>query len=281
MADSAAEPSYTLTLSEPERLRYRMMAATAREEEAELWQTAGIVPGARVADVGCGPGAVLAEIAKVVGPEGSAVGVEPAEQARLAARDELDSLGLEHVEVHEGSGEATGLDPSAWDCVMMRHVLTHTGEAADRIVAHLATLVAPGGHVYLVDTDLDAARTAPADPAVQEQYDRYADFHRRLGNDPRTGPRLGTMLRAAGLEVVENEGRYQRVPAELLAMGGPLVSAEEAMINAGVLTRDELRGLGAARQRFAAVPDAEMWFARFVAIGRRALSGHLARVQQR
>ena len=48
------EPSrgYTLELSEPERMRYRMMAGLARENEADLWEYAGIVPGARVADVG-------------------------------------------------------------------------------------------------------------------------------------------------------------------------------------------------------------------------------------
>ena len=171
------EPSrgYTLELSEPERMRYRMMAGLARENEADLWEYAGIVPGARVADVGCGPGAVLTEIAQIVGPEGTAVGVEPGQPAREAAREELDSLGLEHVEVREGNGEATGLDPGAWDCVVMRHVLTHTGEAVERIVAHLATLLAPGGHLYLVDVDLDATRSSPADPDIQHQFERYAD----------------------------------------------------------------------------------------------------------
>src|SRR5687768_898846 len=157
---------YTLELSEPERMRYRMMASLARENEADLWEYAGITPGARVADVGCGPGAVLTEIAQIVGPDGLAVGVEPGHPAREAAREELDRLGLEHVEVREGNGEATGLDQGAWDCVMMRHVLTHTGDAVERIVAHLATLLAPGGHLYLVDVDLDATRSSPVDPDI-------------------------------------------------------------------------------------------------------------------
>jgi SAM-dependent methyltransferase len=260
---------YTLQLSEPERLRYRMMAGMARESEADLWEYAGIRPGARVADVGCGPGAVLAEIAQIVGLEGTAVGVEPGQPAREAAREELDSLGLEHVEVREGNGEATGLDPGAWDCVMMRHVLTHTGDAVERIVAHLATLLAPGGHLYLVDVDLDATRSSPVDPDVKEQFERYAEFHRALGNDVRMGARLGTLVRAAGLEVAEHRGTFQRIPAMLLADGGPLVSAQDAMIAEGILTADEVGAWEAARQRFAAQPDAEMWFATFIAIGRK------------
>jgi ubiquinone/menaquinone biosynthesis C-methylase UbiE len=260
---------YTLELSEPERRRYRMMAAIARDDEAELWELAGIVPGARVADVGCGPGAVLTEIAKIVGPDGTAVGIEPAESARAAAREELDALGLEHVEVREGDGVATGLEPGAWDCVMMRHVLTHTGSAADGIVAHLAALAKPGGHVYLVDVDLDASRSTPADEAIQAQFERYAEFHRRRGNDVRTGPRLGSILRAAGLDVIEHRGSFQRIPAQLMAGGGPLVSAQEAMIAAGMLTTEEAEQWAVARERFIAQPDAELWFAAFIAIGRK------------
>ena len=260
---------YTLQLSESERARYRLMAELARENEADLWEYAGIVAGSRVADVGCGPGAVLTEIAKIVGPDGTAVGVEPGSQAREAAREELDAQGLEHVEVRDGNGEDTGLEAGAWDCVVMRHVLTHTGEAAPRILTHLASLLAPGGHVYLVDVDLDASRSAPHDPDLTEQFARYADFHRSLGNDPRLGTQLGAMLRAAGLEVAEHRGVFQRIPAMLVADGGPFLAAQDAMIAAGILTAEEAVDWESARQRFAALPEAEAWFASFVAIGRK------------
>jgi ubiquinone/menaquinone biosynthesis C-methylase UbiE len=264
-----SKQGYTLELTEPERMRYRLMAELARENEAELWEYSGIVPGARVADVGCGPGAVLCEIAQIVGPEGTVVGVEPGQPAREAARQELDSLGLEHVEVRDGNGEETGLEPGAWDCVVMRHVLTHTGDAAQGIVAHLATLLSPGGHLYLVDVDLDAFRSTPPDPELNEQFARYAEFHRLLGNDVRMGPRLGSMLRAAGLEVAEHRGEFQRVPALLLAAGGPIVSAQDAMIASGIVTAEETVAWESARQRFSAQPDAEVWFATFIAIGRK------------
>ena len=265
---------YTLKLSEPERMRYRLMAERARENEADLWEYSGIVAGARVADVGCGPGAVLSEIARVVGPNGTVVGVEPSQPAREAAREELDSHGQQYVEVLEGDGEATGLESGAWDCVMMRHVLTHTGAAAERIVAHLATLLAPGGHLYLVDVDLDGFRSTPEDPEINEQFDRYAQFHRSLGNDARMGPRLGSLLRAAGLELAEHRGQFERIPALLLAAGGPLVSAQDAMIAAGIVTAEEADVWESQRQRFVALPDAEVWFATFIAIGRKPGATH-------
>ncbi len=262
---------YALRLSEAERMRYRMMAALAKDSEAELWSRAGIVEGNRVADVGCGPGAILAEIGRLVGPTGRVIGVEPGEEARSAARQELEAAALSFVDVLEGSGDATGLEPRSWDCVMVRHVLVHTGAAAAGIVAHLATLLVPGGHLYLVDVDLDAFRTAPADEAVDEQMTRYADFHRRRGNDVRIGPQLGVLLRAAGLEAVEHRGTYQRIPAAAVADGGPLRAAREAMLASGDLQPEDEERWEAARARFGARADAELWMPAFIAIGRAPL----------
>ena len=84
--------SYSLELSEREVLRYRLMATSAADNEAAEWSAAGIVPGARIADVGCGPGAVLRLLAERVGAEGQAVGVDADLSAVAAARQEVAGL---------------------------------------------------------------------------------------------------------------------------------------------------------------------------------------------
>jgi hypothetical protein len=43
---------YSLELDQTEVERYRTMAEAARQAEADLWERAGIVAGAQVADVG-------------------------------------------------------------------------------------------------------------------------------------------------------------------------------------------------------------------------------------
>ena len=83
---TTASSTYALRLSDDELGRYRMMAARARAEEGDLWALAGIVPGARVADVGCGPGAMLVTLAEVVGSTGQVVGVDADPAAVAAAR---------------------------------------------------------------------------------------------------------------------------------------------------------------------------------------------------
>ena len=67
---------YSLALSDQEVERYRFMAQLARDSEADELAGAGIVPGASVADIGCGPGLMLLELADMVGPSGSVSGVD-------------------------------------------------------------------------------------------------------------------------------------------------------------------------------------------------------------
>ena len=142
---------YALELDEREVARYRMMADQARAAEADLWELAGIGPGARVADVGCGPGALLPALSAAVGPEGrvQAVDADPAAVAGAL----VAAAALANVSVAEGRADRTGLEPGSPDAVMLRHVLAHNGGAEDAIVAHLATLPRPGGCLYLVDAD--------------------------------------------------------------------------------------------------------------------------------
>jgi 2-polyprenyl-3-methyl-5-hydroxy-6-metoxy-1,4-benzoquinol methylase len=65
-------PDYALQLSEAEIARYQLMAETAERAERDLWIAAGAAPGARIADVGCGPGAISGS------PRGSAGPTMPA-----------------------------------------------------------------------------------------------------------------------------------------------------------------------------------------------------------
>jgi ubiquinone/menaquinone biosynthesis C-methylase UbiE len=85
MAPEHEPAGYALQLSEQEKGRFRRMAERAMEREGDLMREAGIVPGARVVDMGCGPGAMLVELARIAGEGDEAVGVEPEPMARTTA----------------------------------------------------------------------------------------------------------------------------------------------------------------------------------------------------
>jgi SAM-dependent methyltransferase len=178
---------YVLALDNVEVERYRLMAARARSAEADLWQQAGIVPGAVVADVGCGPGAMLPALADAVAPGGRVTGVDADPGAIAAARALVAAMDLADVTVQEGQADQTGLAAGSCDVVMVRHVLAHNGGREDAIVAHLATLLRPGGCLYLVDADGTAMRMLPDDPDLADLSQRYLAFHTARGNDPTPG----------------------------------------------------------------------------------------------
>jgi SAM-dependent methyltransferase len=263
------ERRYALELDPGEVERYRMMAEVARAAEADLWELAGIGAGARVADVGCGPGAMLPALSAAVGPDGQVEAVDADPDAVAAARALAAAAGLGNVTVGQARADHTGLEPGSLDVVMLRHVLAHNGGAEDAIVGHLATLVRPGGCLYLVDADGTAIRTLPEHADLDDLADRYGAFRSARGDDNRAGLRLADRLVRAGLEVVEFRGRYfigQPPPG----VRPPSWAAREAMVTAGVATADDVRRWDRAFQEVAAAPVPPTIFAPFfTAVGRR------------
>jgi hypothetical protein len=153
--------------------------------------------------------------------------------------------------------------------VMLRHVLAHNGGAEEAIVAHLATLLRPGGCLYLVDADLTAIRVIPeADhPDLVELQERYLAFRAARGDDNAAGLRLAERLVRSGLELVEFRGRY--VIRELSpTLRSPAWAAREAMVASDRATAEDLRRWDRAFEATAQRPPT--FFApMFTAIGRR------------
>lgn len=260
----------TLSLSEVEVARYRFMAEQARATEADLWYRAGIVDGARVADVGCGPGALLAGLADAVGSGGRVTGVDADPGAVAAAGALVAAAGLVNVTVQEGRADGTGLAAGAYDVVMMRHVLAHNGGAEDAIVAHLATLLRPGGCLYLVDVDGTAVRTLPDDADLEDLDQRYAALHAARGNDLRAGLRLAERLGRAGLDPIDFRGIYQIVQPPP-GLRPPAWAARDELVAAGLATDADIARWAAALDRHDADPARPTLFAPvFIAVGRRA-----------
>jgi ubiquinone/menaquinone biosynthesis C-methylase UbiE len=247
MVDTGTD-EYALLLSPAELERYRMMAAAAREAETDLWRVAGIVPGATVADVGCGPGAMFPAIVESVGADGRVVGVDGVAGTVAQAQALVEANGWPNVSVQVGKADDTGLPAGTFDVVMMRHVLAHNGPREQAIVDHLATLPKPGAHVYLVDIHGAALYMRPEDPDIDELNAAYIRFHVEQGNDLKTGLRLDQLVRRAGLEVVDYRGWYNIVRPQG-AVRPPSWAARDAMIAAGILKAEDLGRYEAAFDR--------------------------------
>lgn len=257
--NAAITADYTLTLSEYELARYRRMAAAAQTAEHAAWADAGVLPGARVADVGCGPGLVLCELARSVGLGGTVVGVERDPDARATAHAVIAADGIANATIVAGDAAATPLEPATFDVVMMRHVLLHNSDRAQAIVEHLGALLRPGGHLYLVESDITAIRRSLDDPDLADCQTRWVLLMEQLGNDPAIGPRLCQLVDAAGLELVDHDARYDIYP-RTGEVRPPEWAARQAMVDAGLATEDDLARWDQAYDRDAAAGGRRLTF---------------------
>lgn len=260
---------YVLSLNESEIRRYQLMAQFAVAAESAQWAAAGVVPGAVIADVGCGPGAITVELGRLVGPEGTVWAVDQDAGALTVADSLTTRAGLTNVWTRHGLATATGLEPGSIDLVMMRHVLAHNGGAEQEIVDHLASLAKPGGAVYLLDIDASAMRYRPDLPFIREFTEAYQELHARRGNDLSVGLHLDELLEAAGLVVEEFSGRYSIVKPPP-GVRPPMWSAKDRIIAEGLATAADFDRWEADIDKLARDQVQVTMFApAFVAVGRR------------
>jgi ubiquinone/menaquinone biosynthesis C-methylase UbiE len=150
------ETVYVLGRSQDEIRRLIDQAAILRPITERLLRSAGIEPGMRVLDLGCGAGDVSMLAGKLVGPSGSVVGIDPNADILFVARARAQADGLLHVTFTEAS-VGTFSDPRPFDLVVARYVLPYQVDpvAFLRAAAGFAT---PGGilalHEFIVDRPL-------------------------------------------------------------------------------------------------------------------------------
>jgi SAM-dependent methyltransferase len=229
---------YSYQLSDAELARYRAMAAHALAREEALWTAAGIVPGARVVDLGCGPGTFLADLAERAGPAGRVAGVDDAEEAVRTAGALVEQLGLAgRVDIVRARIEDTGLAAGSFDVAFMRNVLVHNGPSLSMVLRHAAALLRPGGHLLAAEPDVTGLLIPDTAPQEQDLEQRWITMMRTRGNDPALGRRLAAVLTQAGFHV---DAVQERVD-ELAVDRSPAWTARHALLAQGLATEADIQ----------------------------------------
>lgn len=117
----------------------------------DVLSLAGIEPGQRVLDVGCGTGTQTVAIARAVGTGGAVTGVDVAPEMLAVARRKAARAGVA-VEFHPAEASALPFPDRSFDRVLMcmaMHMVPEAERAA--CVGELARVLAPGGRLALID----------------------------------------------------------------------------------------------------------------------------------
>jgi ubiquinone/menaquinone biosynthesis C-methylase UbiE len=192
---------YVLGHSAEEQKRLIQQSSIIRPLTERILQAAGLEPGMRVLDVGCGTGEVTTLVSEVQGGTGHVVGLDRADAVLETARGRAATLGVSNVEFVQGDLMTISLDAlgnQPFDAVVGRMVLMYLPDPA-AAVRHLMRLVRPGGLVSFIELTITTPLPWPPWPLfgwvvnlVQGGFQ-----HARVPTD--MGLRMPDALTAAGV----------------------------------------------------------------------------------
>lgn len=201
------DPEYALSSSSrDEHERLGRQADWYEPFTRRLLLRAGIKPGMRVLDVGCGPGDVSFLLSELVGETGSVVGIERDHEALESARLRAVESAAINIEFVHGDFREVELAGSPFDALVGRLVLMYQGDPT-AAVAEAARYVRPGGAVvfaemcFHIDSFLPEKIfvTWPPTPAFEQLSGWCHAMHSRVGTQPDMGMRLPATFAEAGL----------------------------------------------------------------------------------
>ncbi|WP_343713352.1 class I SAM-dependent methyltransferase [Inquilinus sp.] len=189
---------YILGHSQAELRRLMLQASIIQPITRRLLLEAGLKPGMRVLDIGCGTGDVSLLAADLVGPRGAVVGIDRSAEAVAAARDRAAALGYGRVTFHQAEAGAYD-DPAPFDLAIGRYVLIHQADPAEMIRA-AAAHVRPGGIVAFHELAVGGkSQTLPLVPLEGEIWDGVTAALTSVLRHPDAGRRMVEHFHRAGL----------------------------------------------------------------------------------
>lgn len=194
------DPSYQLGRfrdNDDSLRRLESQASVALEMEFEELRHAGLHPGARVLDVGCGPGILTTELVTRGGAR-EVLGIDCNETSLATTRARLSRLKLDRVRVGEGNIYDPDLvKEGPFDFAYARLVFQHLSEPVFAL-SNLRQTLGPNGRLCVCDIDDRWLSIAPDVPYFESFIRRVGLAQKGRGGDRHVGAKLAHYMRCAG-----------------------------------------------------------------------------------
>ena len=176
--------------NEREAIRLEVKTDPDRISEQALW--AGVEPGMRIADIGCGIGKTTFIINELVQPGGEAVGVDFSDSRIALAKRKYRSPTISY-EVRDVRGDLRDL--GKFDFIWVRFFLEYFLRESFNIVKNLTGILKKGGILCLIDLDCNCMNFHGASPQLALTLARVMEALQEHGNfDPFVGRKLYSYL---------------------------------------------------------------------------------------
>lgn len=186
---------------------------------------AGIGPGMRVVDLGCGTGIVTRLLADLVGESGHVLGVDRNAKALAKAAEMGTRAGLSNLTYLEQDLSSQLPGKQAFDAAVARRVLMYLSDPA-KVLHQVTDALRPGGTAIFqeMDASMTPARTAPYPLHDQVNAWIWATV-RGEGANTSMGLELAPLLERCGLSV-----QHVRAEAEIEGHHGSMASIVAAIL---------------------------------------------------
>jgi SAM-dependent methyltransferase len=233
--------AYVIRGGLPGRERLRILAGVMAPTTGSLLDRLGDLTGKRCLDAGCGGGDVTRELARRVGPDGHALGVDLDETKLAICREESAAISnLAFRAARVGEDEIA----SPFDVVYSRFLLTHLPDP-NVAVRQFHRVLSDGGVIALEDIDFSGYFAYPFSEAHRRFASLYSEAVRARGADPDIGPRLPSLLQQngfteIGVTVVQPMGATGDVK---LITPITVESITDAVVSTGLASAEEMAAL--------------------------------------
>jgi ubiquinone/menaquinone biosynthesis C-methylase UbiE len=228
-------------------------------------------PGMSLLDVGCGPGSITMELAKVVAP-GRVLGVDIDEAAIEQARKAVVDKGVENISFELGDAAALRIPDNSFDAACAASTfqwLQRPVESAREILRVLR----PGGVFAARDRARDGDQFGNLTPVLDEALDVYDRISRYRGANHRFGSRLYSTFLQAGFADVATAGSYDEAGRSPVYFYSPFNDPDQAriIVQQGWAEEQKLAEYTAAWKSWSQEPESFMLIARCEAVGWKAV----------
>lgn len=216
--------NYPLGHSKAEAKRLMEQSAMLEDLTRDLLSSAGLAPGMRVLDVGCGVGDVSLLAGRIVGETGSVLGVDRSapslEIARGRAKSRVEFCETANISFVEA--DLNTVEPDGdFDAIIGRFLLLYVPGRAS-MLRRLTQSLRRGGVMAMQEYDISSLAQAP-EPPLFAQFRRWIiDGFKSAGVELDTGSKLYATFLQAGLPCP------QMVCAQMVHCGPETPGYEEA-----------------------------------------------------
>lgn len=197
------EKEYLLGTQDDELARLGLQHRIWSAQAFALWERAGFGAGARILDLGCGPGYATLDLASLVGQRGHVLAIDESPRFIQRIKAVAGALGVTNVEARVGDATRLDLAPASLDGAYMRWLLCFLKEP-EKPLASVAEALRPGGRIAITDYfNYHTMSLAPRGPALARVVAAVVESWNASGGDLDVAARLPGMLAGLGLRVRE------------------------------------------------------------------------------